>query len=184
VYKQVYNTEGAPLEGVYADLNGDGQVTELDKYRYKSSNPKTTLGLSSNVSYQKFNLSFTLRSYLDNYVYNNVYSDRGTYRGLFDPNNFLGNVSENVLETNFANNQFFSDYYVENASFVRMDNITLGYNGGRFFNEKLNFGLTFAVQNLFVISDYQGLDPEIFNGIDRNFYPRPRTFTVGLNLGF
>jgi iron complex outermembrane receptor protein len=117
-------------------------------------------------------------------VYNNVNSDRGTYRGLFDPNNFLGNLSTNVLETNFTNNQFFSDYYVENASFLRMDNITLGYNGGRLFDEKLNFGLTFAVQNLFVISDYKGLDPEIFNGIDRNFYPRPRTFTVGLNLGF
>jgi iron complex outermembrane receptor protein len=125
-----------------------------------------------------------MRSYLDNYVYNNVFADRGTYRGLFDPNNFLGNVSTNVLETNFANNQFFSDYYVENASFVRMDNITLGYNGGKLFSDKLNFGLTFAVQNLFVISDYRGLDPEIFNGIDRNFYPRPRTFTVGLNLGF
>lgn len=184
VYKQVYGPEGNPLEGVYADLNGDGQVTELDKYRYKSSNPKTTLGLSSNVSYQKFNLSFTMRSYLDNYVYNNVYADRGTYRGLFDPNNYLGNVSTNVLETGFENNQFFSDYYVENASFLRMDNITLGYNGGQLFNEKLNFGLTFAVQNVFVISDYRGLDPEIFSGIDRNFYPRPRTFTVGLNLGF
>ncbi|MBC6607679.1 SusC/RagA family TonB-linked outer membrane protein [Hymenobacter sp. BT188] len=184
VYKQVYDTNGSPIEGVYADLNNDGQVTELDKYRYKSSNPKATLGFSSNLSYQKFNLAFTLRSYLDNYVYNNVNSDRGTYRGLFDPNNFLGNLSTNVLETNFVNNQFFSDYYVENASFLRMDNITLGYNGGRLFNEKLNFGLTFAVQNLFVISDYKGLDPEIFNGIDRNFYPRPRTFTVGLNLGF
>jgi iron complex outermembrane receptor protein len=184
VYKQVYGPEGNPLEGVYADLNNDGQITELDRYRYKSSNPRATLGLSSNVSYQKFNLAFTMRSYLDNYVYNNVLSDRGTYRGLFDPNNFLGNVSTNVLETNFENNQFFSDYYVENASFLRMDNITLGYNAGRFFNEKLNFGLTFAVQNLFVISDYRGLDPEIFNGIDRNFYPRPRTFTVGLNLGF
>jgi iron complex outermembrane receptor protein len=184
VYKQVYDTNGAPIEGAYVDLNNDGQITELDKYRYKSSNPRATLGLSSNVSYRKFNLSFTMRSYLDNYVYNNVFSDRGTYRGLFDPNNFLGNVSENVLETNFANNQFFSDYYVENASFVRMDNVTIGYNGGKFLNDKLNFGLTFAVQNLFVISDYRGLDPEIFNGIDRNFYPRPRTFTLGLNLGF
>jgi TonB-linked SusC/RagA family outer membrane protein len=193
VFKQIYGADGKPLQGVYADLNGDGTVNDLDKYRYKSGNPQTTLGLSSKVSYKKFNLAFTLRSYLDNYVYNNINSDRGAYRSLFDPNAFLGNIAPNTLETQFTNNQYFSDYYIENASFVRMDNVTVGYNGGRLFSEKLNFGLTFAVQNVFVISDYSGIDPEIVTGeankaatfgLDRNVYPRPRTFTVGLNLGF
>ncbi len=180
VYQQAYDTNGKPLEGIYVDRNGDGVVNSADRYRYKSSRPDYLLGGGANISYHGANLAFTLRSNLGNYVYNNVRSssfyDAGT-------NGFLVNRNREVLNSGFTSAQYFSDYYIENASFVRMENVTLGYNFGALVKKGTTLNLALAAQNLFVITNYKGIDPEVFNGIDNTIYPRPRTFTVGLTLG-
>ncbi|RIJ43172.1 TonB-dependent receptor [Pontibacter oryzae] len=183
VYKQVYDANGKPIEGLYADVNGDGEFNEKDKYRYKNAEPKVYLGINSDVSYNNWTLSFVARGSLGNYMYNNVYSNNGSYKA-FSFSNYLTNVSSNVNETEFDNFQLFSDYYMENASFLRMENISLGYDFGRLFNDAVALRLSANAQNVFVITKYNGLDPEIAGGIDNNFYPRPRVYTLGVNIGF
>ncbi len=183
VYKQIYDQAGKPIEGLYEDLNRDGIINDDDKYRYKSSEPTFLLGISSDMRYKKWSLGFTLRGSFDNYVYNNVYSNLGVKSGIFNPLGWINNGSRNYLETGFLNNQYFSDYYVQNASFIRMDNINIGYNAGEVF-KKAFLRVTANIQNAFVITNYEGVDPEISWGIDNNFYPRPRTFSLGLNLNF
>lgn len=184
VFKQVYDQNGKPIEGLYEDLNGDGKITPDDRYRFENPNPQIFLGFSAQAQYKKFTAGFVMRGSVGNYMYNNVYSNNGVYRGLLAGNNYLSNVSPNVFETGFGNNQYFSDYYLENASFVRMDNVTFGYNLGSIFNKKATASLSAIVQNAFVITKYRGLDPEIAGGIDNNFYPRPRTISLGINVNF
>lgn len=181
VYQQVYGTDGKPLEGVYVDRNADGIINGSDRYIYKSPRPNAILGFSSNLTYDKINFAFTLRSNLDNYVYNNVRS-----QAFFSQNSngFLNNFSREAITTNYSTAQYQSDYFIENGSFLRMENVTLGYNFGDIYKEKANLRVSFAVQNLFLVTKYQGLDPEVFSGIDNNIYPRPRTYTLGLNIGF
>jgi TonB-dependent starch-binding outer membrane protein SusC len=181
VYKQVYDKNGKPVEGLYADLDGDGVITESDRYRYKNPEPNVFLGFNSDLTYGNWNFGFVARGSIGNYMYNNVYSNNGATRAFSFPG-YLQNVSSNVQETNFKDFQLFSDYYMENASFLRMENIHLGYNFGRFMNDKVGIRLNANVSNAFVVTDYRGLDPEISGGIDNNFYPRPRVYTVGLNI--
>lgn len=180
VLKQVYDNAGKPIEGLYVDQNGDGIINNLDYYRYKSPEPLWLVGFTTSVGYGNWNFSTVLRSNLGQYMYNNVFSGTGT----FQPGSlkFLGNVHRNYLETGFANSQYFSDYYIDNASFLRMDNFTVSYDFGKVFKNKANLRATANVQNVFTISKYQGLDPEIAGGIDNNFYPRPRVFSLGFNL--
>ena len=187
VYKQVYDASGNPIEGVFSDLNRDGIINEKDLYVYKSTNPKYLFGASSNVTYKNWNGGFVLRANLGNYMYNNNFSNTGTVRHIINPLNYLSNGSTNVLSSNFVGSGdkfFLSDYYIENASFLRMDNIYVGYNFGKVFRNLGTLSITGTVQNVFIITKYKGLDPEIGSGIDNNFYPRPRTYTVGLNFGF
>jgi TonB-linked SusC/RagA family outer membrane protein len=184
VRQQVYGADGRPVEGLYVDRNGDGIVNERDNYRYKQPAPKATLGFSSNVAYKKVNLSFLLRGNVGNYVYNSIAANLGNYSNAQGSTNYLLNLPSDIRNTGFNTQQLFSDYYMENGSFVRMENITLGYNVGKVFGEGSNLRLTGAVQNAFLITKYKGLDPEISGGIDNNFYPRARTFTFGLNVGF
>jgi len=183
VYRQVYNGEEKPLEGLFADENNDRRSTLDDRYRFKSPDPTVFLGFSSQFTFDRLSMSFVLRSNIGNYVYNNVDSERGVYRNL-TLNNVLRNATPDLLFTRFSNNQYFSDYYIQNASFLRMDNITFGYNAGSILNSKANLQLSAIVQNVFVITKYTGLDPEIPGGIDNNFYPRPRIISFGLNLNF
>lgn len=184
VYKQVYDQDKKPLEGVYADLNGDGEINQKDMYRYKSPFPKVMLGFNTQLNYMKWTLSTIIRSNLGNYMYNNVASNFGVERNILNPNNILGNSTTDINNTGFYNNQYQSDYYVQNASFLRMDNIGLGYNVGHVLGNKMSMRLNATVQNVFVITKYKGLDPEVNGGIDYNLYPRPRTFVLGLNLDF
>lgn len=184
VYKQVYDADGKPLEGVYADLNADGVINQKDQYRYKSPFPKVMLGFNTQLNYLKWSLSTILRANLGNYNYNNVASNFGVKRNILNPNNILGNSTTDIFNTNFFNNQYQSDYYVQNASFLRMDNVGIGYNAGRVFGNKMNLRINATCQNVFVVTKYKGLDPEINGGIDYNLYPRPRTFVLGLNLDF
>jgi TonB-dependent starch-binding outer membrane protein SusC len=187
VYQQVYNAAGKPIEDTYVDRNKDGQITDKDLYRYKGPDAQVFLGFNSSLNYKKWNAGFVMRANLGNYVYNNVASSTGTLRNIFNPLNFLNNGSRDILETGFEGSgtrYFKSDYYIQNASFLKLDNVNIGYNVGKVFNNAANLRLNANAQNVFVITNYNGIDPEINGGIDNNFYPRPRTFVLGLNLDF
>ncbi|MDR1553073.1 MAG: TonB-dependent receptor [Prevotellaceae bacterium] len=183
VYKQLYDQNGKPIEGAYADLNEDGVINNNDLYRYKSSDPDLYLGFNTTLNYKKWTLSTSLRASLGNYTYNNAFSDLGFYAQTFNPNNFLMNTVKDVNNTGFYNRQSLSDYYVQNASFLKMDYISLGYNFGEIFKNG-SLQTSFTVQNVFTITKYEGIDPEVSGGIDSNFYPNPRIFSLGLTLNF
>jgi len=188
VFKQIYDKEsGKPVDGLFEDINRDGIINQNDLYKYKSADPKEFFGFSTNLSVRKWSAGFVLRADFNNYMYNNVASSTGTLRNIMNPLGLLNNGSTDVLNTNFSGNgtnYYMSDYYVQNASFFRMDNLNIGYDFGKVFNEKASLRLSAIVQNVFVITKYKGLDPEISSGIDNNFYPRPRTYLLGLNLNF
>jgi iron complex outermembrane receptor protein len=187
VFKQVYDASGKPIDNLFEDLNRDGIINESDLYHYKSANPDFFMGFNGNVNYRRWSAGFIMRASIGNYMYNNVFSNTGTQRNILDPLGFLANGSVNLLETGFSGNgsDFYrSDYFVQNASFLRCDNINVGYNFGKVFDGKADLRANFNVQNAFIITKYKGADPEIFGGIDNNFYPRPRTFVFGLNLDF
>jgi iron complex outermembrane receptor protein len=187
VYKQVYDANGKPIDNLFEDLNRDGVITEKDLYRYKSANPDVFLGFNGNVGYKKWNLGFTARASLGNYMYNNIQSASATVRNIFNPLNYLNNGSTEVLNSGFkgdGDKYYSSDYFVQNASFLRVDNINLGYLVGKVFNNKASMRASLTVQNAFVITKYKGVDPENPSGIDNNFYPRPRIFVGGVNIDF
>lgn len=183
VYQQVYDDNGNPIEGVYVDTNEDGVITDADKRIFNSPNPDWLLGLSSYMTYRNFDLNFTMRASLGNYAYNNVASANGNQDNLYDLGT-IRNAHASILETNFTNPQYWSDYYVQDASFLRMDNITLGYNFSNIKNGDVRLRVYSTVQNVFTITEYDGLDPEINGGIDNNFYPRPQTLLFGFNVNF
>jgi iron complex outermembrane receptor protein len=187
VYKQVYDANGKPIDNLFADLNRDGVINEKDLYQYKNINPAYLFGASTNVRVDKFNVGFVLRASIDNYVYNNTFSGSGTARNIMNPIGYLNNGSTNLLESGVSGTGdkfFLSDYYIQNASFLRMDNAYVSYSVGKVFNNAANLTINANVQNVFIITKYQGLDPEISSGVDNNFYPRPRTYSLGLNLRF
>ncbi|MGZ3991158.1 MAG: SusC/RagA family TonB-linked outer membrane protein [Flavisolibacter sp.] len=187
VYQQVYDKSGKPIEGLFEDRNRDGVINVDDLYRYKSPDPTVFLGAFSNLSWKKWDAGFSLRANLGNYMYNNRFSNTGVQRNIIDPLGFLANGSRNLLETNFSGNgdqYLLSDYYIENASFLRMDFINIGYNAGDFLSKNTNLKIGASVQNVFTVTKYKGVDPEVPGGIDNNFYPRPRVYSVNLNLNF
>lgn len=180
LFQQVYDESGAPLEGVYVDQNGDGQIDDSDKIINKSPDPKVTMTFGSQFRYKKWDLGFNIRASIGNYVYNNVLSTKAVYNDLFTYG--LSNVVEN--DYYFEQPRYMSDYYLRNASFVRCDNITLGYTWDNLLNDKLRLRLFGAVQNPFVITKYKGVDPEVFGGIDNSVYPRATTYSLGLVATF
>lgn len=185
VLKQVYGTNGYPIEGLYADLSGKGGnvAGSLDNfYIYKKPDPDVTIGFTNTLNYKNWDLFFTLRAYLGNYVYNNIASSNANLANLYNQSGYFNNLPSAIWKTNFKTQQLFSDFYVENGSFLRMDNISLGYNFTKLFTNKLSGRVNFTVQNVFVITNYSGMDPEIANGIDNIIYPKPRVFTLGLSL--
>jgi iron complex outermembrane receptor protein len=185
LYKQVYDKSGKPVEGVFVDKNDDGLINQDDLYKGKSANPDVFMGFTTNVTYNKWSAGFVLRASIGNYVYNNIYSNNGRLNQVV-ANPVLYNASANYLETGFIgnSNELLSDYYIQNASFLRMDNLTIGYNVGGFYHDKANLRLNAGIQNVFVITKYKGIDPEISAGVDNNFYPRPRIFSLSASLGF
>jgi iron complex outermembrane receptor protein len=191
LFKQVYGTDGMPIEGLYVDKTGEGGTVDgndLNRYHLETPTPDFLIGLSSKFEYKNFDFSFAGRISIGNYVYNNIKSDYAIYSRLYNQSGYLSNVHSAVTETNFYSAQYKSDIYLENASFFRMDHISVGYTFDNFFTDKLNARVNFTVQNAFVITKYSGLDPEISSatapGIDNNLYPRPRTFILGLNINF
>lgn len=194
LYKQVYNADGSPIEGVFVDKNKDGIINQDDLFKSKSADPNVFMGFSTNVTYKKWSAGFVLRSSLGAYVYNNINSQTGV-RNQMLANLVLYNGSSNYLVTKFKGGaqQLLSDYYIENGSFLRMDNLVIGYSFGTIAHTKTRLRLNATVQNVFVITKYSGLDPEIGAnvpsglgnpGIDNNLYPRPRTYSLGVNLDF
>jgi len=187
VFQQVYDASGKPIEGLFVDRNKDGVINDKDQYQYQSVDPKFFFGFTSNMTYKKWNAGFVVRANVGNYMYNNVYSTLGTYKAVSSLATYIGNASRNILESRFTQNgvnQLMSDYYIQNASFLRVDNINIGYNAGKVFKDKANLRFNASIQNAFILTKYKGLDPEISGGIDNNFYPRPRVFTLGLNFDF
>ncbi|MBN8837513.1 MAG: TonB-dependent receptor [Sphingobacteriia bacterium] len=187
VYQQVYDKAGKPIDNLFADRNRDGIISDKDLYRYKSPEPTYYLGINSNVTYKKWSAGFVMRGSIGNYMYNNVASSSGTARNILNPLNYLANGSSDVLFTNFSGNgsaYYLSDYYIQNASFLRMDNINVNYDFGKVLDNKASLRLGVYVLNAFVITKYKGADPEINGGIDNNFYPRPRVYALNLSLNF
>ena len=185
VYQQVYDANGRPLEGVYVDRNEDGIINTSDQYFYQSPDPKLTVGFNTALNYRKWTLSTVLRANFGNYVYDNVSSNLGVRSNVLSPSGVINNTGSDFLNTGFTQVQYLSDYYIKNASFLKMDNVGLSYNLGKLSeNRNTTLRISANVQNVFVISDYKGLDPELPSGIDYNLYPRPRTYTLGLNVGF
>jgi hypothetical protein len=187
LYKQVYDKNtGLPIQGLYEDMNRDGIINDDDRYYYKKPAADFLFGINTQVAYKKWSLGLALHGTAGNYLYNNYASNNGTLRNIKNPVVFVGNASRSYSETKFTNNQYLSDYYVENASFLRLDNINLGYNAGRIFNDKAALRVALSIQNVFVITKYKGLDPESANdnGVDYTIYPRPRIMSLGLNLDF
>jgi TonB-dependent starch-binding outer membrane protein SusC len=183
-YQQIYGKNGLPLEGVYVDQNRDGMITQgYDQVHWHSPFAPVTMGFSTSVTYKKWSVSLVARGNFGNYVYNNVDADNGVTKYVYNALNFLGNVASDYNKTGFYNSQFQSSYYIQNASFVKIDNLGVGYNVGK-LSHSTSLRLSANCQNVLVITKYTGLDPEVYGGIDNNIYPRPRTFTVGANLNF
>jgi len=183
VLQQVYDNKGNPIEGMYVDQNRDGIINQKDLAHYKSPFAPVTFGFSTSFSYKEWTLSTVLRASVGNYMYNNTASNLAVTRNVLNPTNFLQNAPSAVLNTNFYNNQFFSSYYVENASFLKMDNIGVSYNVGQ-LSKDISLRLSANCQNVFTVTKYTGSDPEIYGGIDNVLYPRPRTVTIGASLNF
>ena len=181
VFQQIYDVDGRPIMGAYVDRNNDGVVDEEDKYYYKSPHPKVTLGFNTSLNWKQWNFAASAHANLGNYVYDNNSSQLSLLTDLWT-NNFIANRIPQGVKDGFIKAQYFSDYYIKDASFFKLDNVTVGYTFALKNDMALNlFG---TVQNVLIISPYDGLDPEIFGGIDSNIWPRPRTFVIGAKFNF
>ena len=184
VYHQLYDSKtGKPIEGAYADLNNDGEINDADLYRYHSPAPKYIMGLSTSLRYKQLTLGMSFRANIDNYVYNGMGMSTGAFETVSYNNSQLNNLNTSFLKTGFKTRQYLSDYYVENASFLKLDNLSLSYTVGK-INKWASLTVSAMVQNVFTITGYSGTDPEVPNGMDNSFYPRPRTYSVSLGLQF
>ena len=181
--KQAYDEAGKPIEGKYVQPDGSVSSTETRYATDKSALPTSYLGFNTQVSYKNWDFAISGHGSFGNYIYNyvaadqylqSVYSDQGSY----------SNILKVTRDTGFQTQQLYSDYYLENASFFRIDNISLGYTFEKLWKTSSSLRLTFGVQNVAVITGYSGLDPEIYSGIDREVYPRPRTYSFSANLTF
>lgn len=182
--QQVYDAvTGLPIEGLYHDINRDG--TGEDRYYYsKSAVPSVMLGFNTQVSYKKWFVGLAAHGSYNNYLYNNFASRTGVLNAIQN-GSVLTNGSRDYYNTGFRNQQYLSDYYLQNASFIRLDNINIGYNFGKIVHNRASLRLAGSIQNVFVITKYKGLDPENSgNGVDNNIYPRPRIFSIGANVDF
>lgn len=186
MYKQVYDAAGKPIEGLYEDLNRDGVVDDNDRRLFKHPSPDFIFGFSTQFNIYKFYLGVTAHGMAGNYLYNNFNSNSGTLKAIQNPLGFIGNASANYLETGFKTPQYLSDYYLENASFLRFDNINVGYDFGKISHGKATLRMSASVQNVAIITKYSGADPENAGdqGVDNNIYPRPRTYSVGASIDF
>ncbi len=189
VYEQLYDANKKPIAGAYVDRNGDGKIDANDRYRYNKPTADYTFGLFSTLNYKKFDFTMNWRASLGNYIFDNVNSNMGYSDAALRRQTDLSNVSSDYLNTGFVfedngTQRYLSDYYVKDASFIKLDNVTLGYTLDKSLLKDVSLRFSAGVQNVFVLTKYDGLDPEKFNGIDGNVYPRARTFLFGVNASF
>lgn len=183
VYQQVYDSAGKPIDGAFVDRNNDGKIDVYDKYYYKSTTPDALLGFSTKLSVKNWDFGLSARAVLGNYVYNNASSNSSLQSA--STNEYLQNVFNTAPEYKFKDaNRAFSDIFVENASFFRLDNINIGYNFGELFTKGSNLKVYAMAQNVFVITKYSGVDPEVFGGIDNGYYQSPKVYSLGFNFQF
>ncbi|WP_223607529.1 SusC/RagA family TonB-linked outer membrane protein [Chryseobacterium sp. OSA05B] len=187
VYQQIYDTNGRPVEGAYVDRNGDGTITSADKYNYKKPQADVTMGLMTNATIGKnWDFSMGWRASIGNYVYDQISADRshvGNINNTVD--NTINNAPVDFNSTHFITANKMSDYYVKNGSFLKLDNVTVGYTFKNFIGNNASLRVYGAAQNVLIITKYKNLDPEIFNnGVDNSIYPRARMFTLGINANF
>ena len=186
VYEQIYDTDGKPIEGLYVDRNGDGKIDTADKYCFHKAAPDWTFGFNTQLSWKALTLAMSAHANVGNYVYNNVMSNGDLLTDL-STNSFINNRYHTAADHNFKNYaQYWSDMYVTDASFLKIDNITLSYRFklAEAASRDMNLSVFGTVQNVACITGYEGIDPEIFSGIDNNMYPRPRTYILGVKYNF
>lgn len=191
VFEQLYDANKRPIQGAYADRNGDGAITDADRYKFHKPTADYTFGLFSTLNYKKFDFTMNWRASLGNYIYDNVSSDKGYLEAGLRRQSDLSNISADYYNTGFATESSsngtqrnYSDYFVKDASFIKLDNVTVGYTFDKSIIKSASLRFTLGVQNVFVLTKYNGIDPEKFNGIDNNVYPRARTFLFGVNANF
>jgi iron complex outermembrane receptor protein len=180
----VYDANGKPIEGLYVDLSGKGGAVNgdnNDKYIYHNPVADFLYGFSARFAYKNFDISASSRASIGNYVYNQIAAG-ASYDQMYQIG-YWKNFPKYLSETNFVKRQFTSDYFVSNASFFKLDNLSAGYQIEK-LTDKISARISFTVQNVFTITKYDGIDPEVSGGIDNNFYPRPRTFMLGINLTY
>lgn len=183
VYHQLYDENGKPIEGAYADINNDGQINSSDLYRFHSPTPDFIYGFSTSLRYKKWNMGMSFRANVGNYVYNGMSMNTGAWETVSYNSYQLNKLNSSFLSTRFQKRQYLSDYYVENASFLKMDNLSIGYNFGQ-VTKWFKLNATAMVQNVFTLTNYSGVDPEVPKGLDMSFYPRPRIYSLSIALDF
>ncbi|MBR5660326.1 MAG: TonB-dependent receptor [Bacteroidales bacterium] len=187
LYQQVYDSEGKPINGVYVDRNNDGQINADDKYLTHKPAPDYTFGFNTNFSYKNWTAALSGHASVGNWVYNNVASDTEMLADLWT-NQFVSNRVSSATESMFTQAQYNSDYYLRDGSFLKLDNFTLGYTFPKLFNinadRSASLNIFGTVQNIHTFTKYNGVDPEIHNGLDKTLYPRPRTYVCGIKLNF
>lgn len=183
VFEQVYSEDGLPIEGLFVDRNGDGQITPADQYRFQKPIADLLVGIYTNITVGRFDLSAGGRASFGNYVYNNGQSNQTAFNNLYQSTGYLNNIQSAYSGIQFNVPRYFSDHFVQDASFLRFDHITLGYNFAKLGFVR-NLRIYGSVQNPILVTNYQGIDPEVFNGIDNNLYPRAITYLFGLNASF
>ena len=183
VYEQVYDANGNPLDGVFVDQNGDGEISDADRILYHSRDPKVTMNWSNTVNYKNWDFGITLRANVGNWVYNDTQAQKSV-KGVNNKLPLSNLLSDTFLFNESSTQTMMSSHFVQNASFLRCDNITVGYTWDNLLNNNLRLRLYGACQNPFVITKYKGLDPEIFSGVDKGVYPHPLTFSFGLVASF
>jgi len=187
VYQQVYDQNGAPVFGQYVDQNNDGVINEADRHFFHKPWADVTIGFNTSFSYKNWTAALSGHASIGNYVYNNVASNNEMLKDLW-VNNFISNRNASALKSNFDDAMYISDYYIENGSFLKLDNFTLGYTFPKLFEmvpgRPATLNIFGTVQNICTITKYSGIDPEVYGGIDGTVYPRPRTFVLGLKFKF
>ncbi|GHN01264.1 SusC/RagA family TonB-linked outer membrane protein [Cytophagales bacterium WSM2-2] len=187
VYQQIYDAQGHPIEGLYVDKTGKGgdiTASNSNKFRFFKPQPDLLIGLNTRINYKKWDFYMQGRFSFGNYVYNNNQSSKSFYTAMYNQAGFFNNLPTGISDTKFVKPQYYSSYYVENASFFKMDNISVGYNLDNVLAQKVKARVGLTVQNAFFVTKYKGLDPEVDGGIDNNIYPRPRTFLLSMNVTF
>ena len=189
MYEQLYDADKRPIQGAYVDRNNDGKIDTADRYRHKKPAPDYTFGFFSTVNYKNFDFTMNWRASLGNYIFDNVSSNLGYSDAGLRRQTDLSNISSDYYNTGFkfednGTQRYLSDYFVKDASFVKLDNVTVGYTLNKSLIKAATLRFTAGVQNVFTLTKYNGLDPEKFNGIDNNVYPRARVFLAGVNANF